>query len=227
MRPTALITGASRGVGAAVARELASTHQLLLGATSADSLSGILDELPGAVGWPVDLTDFQKVVRMAEPISKLEVLVHCAAVTELSSVAESDLGQWRRTLELNLVAIAELTRLLLPALRAANGRVVLINSGAGQYVNPGRGIYAASKFGLRAWGDALRLEEPALRVTSIFPGRIDTDMQRRVAETDGDEYRPELYLTAHTVARAVRDAVETPADGHLTEMVLRPYPRQH
>ncbi|GAA4471159.1 SDR family oxidoreductase [Rhodococcus olei] len=224
MGPTALITGASRGVGAAVARELAPTHDLILGASRASSLTGILGELPGAAGWPVDLVDHAAVVRMSAPITRLEVLVHCAAVTELSSVADSDLGQWRRTLDLNLVAVAELTRLLLPALRAANGHVVLINSGAGQFVNPGRGVYAASKFGLRAWGDALRAEEPALRVTSIFPGRIDTDMQRKNAETEGFEYRPELYLTARTVARVVRNAVDTPRDGHPTEIVLRPYP---
>ena len=79
-----------------------------------------------------------------------------------------------------MVAVAELTRLLLPALRAANGHVVLINSGAGLRANAGWGAYAASKFALRAFGDALRLEEPALRVTSIHPGRIDTDMQRDI-----------------------------------------------
>ncbi|MCM6777501.1 SDR family oxidoreductase [Nocardia sp. CDC159] len=225
-KPTALITGASRGLGAAIARELAPTHRLLLGARSADSLTGILTELPGATGWPVELSDYAAVARAAAPIERLDVLVHNAGVAgELGPIAESSVRQWRETLEANLIAVAELTRLLLPALRAAKGHVVLINSGAGLRANPGWGVYAASKFGLRAFGDALRQEESDLRVTSIHPGRIDTDMQRAIVAGEGREYRPEEFLTAETVARAVRNAVETPRDAHPTEIVLRPIAR--
>ncbi|MGW6423425.1 SDR family oxidoreductase [Nocardia sp. NPDC055053] len=220
--PTALITGASRGLGAAIARELAPTHDLLLGARSADALAPILAELPGATGWPVALTDYPAVAAAASEIERLDVLVHNAGIADLGTVAESSVEQWRSTLEVNLIAVAELTRLLLPALRAANGHVVLINSGAGLRANPGWGSYAASKFGLRAFADALRLEEPALRVTSLFPGRIDTDMQRAIVADEGREYKPEEFLTPETVAGAVRTAVDTPRDGHPTEIVLRP-----
>ncbi|MFD4428086.1 SDR family oxidoreductase [Nocardia sp. NPDC058497] len=220
--PTALITGASRGLGAAIARELAPTHDLLLGARSADALAPILAELPGATGWPVALTDYPAVAAAASAINRLDVLVHNAGIADLGTVAESSVEQWRSTLEVNLIAVAELTRLLLPALRAANGHVVLINSGAGLRANPGWGSYAASKFGLRAFADALRLEEPALRVTSLFPGRIDTDMQRAIVADEGREYQPEEFLTPETVAGAVRTAVDTPRDGHPTEIVLRP-----
>ncbi len=114
---------------------------------------------------------------------------------------------------------------MLPALRAANGHVVLINSGAGLRANAGWGAYAASKFALRAFADALRLEEPGLRVTSIHPGRIDTDMQRAIVASEGGEYDADAFLTPQTVARAVRNAVETPRDAHPTEIVLRPVPR--
>lgn len=220
--PTALITGASRGLGAAIARELAPTHDLLLGARSADALAPILAELPGATGWPVALTDYPAVAAAASEIERLDVLVHNAGIADLGTVAESSVEQWRSTLEVNLIAVAELTRLLLPALHAANGHVVLINSGAGLRANPGWGSYAASKFGLRAFADALRLEEPTLRVTSLFPGRIDTDMQRAIVADEGREYKPEEFLTPETVAGAVRIAVDTPRDGHPTEIVLRP-----
>ncbi|MGW4636092.1 SDR family oxidoreductase [Nocardia sp. NPDC004415] len=219
---SALITGASRGLGAAIARELAPTHELLLGARSADALKPILTELPNATGWPVTLTDYPAVAEAAARIERLDVLVHNAGIADLGTVAESSVEQWRSTLEVNLIAVAELTRLLLPALRAANGHVVLINSGAGMRAHPGWGSYAASKFGLRAFADALRQEEPALRVTSIFPGRIDTDMQRAIVADEGREYRPEEFLRAETVAGAVRVAVDTPRDGHPTEVVLRP-----
>lgn len=225
MRPTALITGASRGLGAAVARELAPGHDLILGARDAAALDPILAELPGSRGWPVELTDHDAVGAAAAGIDRLDVLVHNAGVADLGTVAESSAGQWRRAFEVNVIAVAELTRVLLPALRAANGHVVLINSGAGLRANAGWGAYAASKFALRAFGDALRLEEPALRVTSVHPGRIATDMQRAIVATEGGEYRPDRFLTPETVAAAVRQAVETPRDAHPTEIVLRPIAR--
>ncbi|WP_280380544.1 SDR family oxidoreductase [Nocardia wallacei] len=224
-RPTALITGASRGLGAAVATELAPTHDLLLGARTAASLTAVLAELPGAAGWPVDLTDYAAVERATAPIERLEVLVHNAGIAELGTFAESSVEQWRNTLEANVIAVSELTRMLLPALRAAKGHVVLINSGAGLRANAGWGVYAASKFALRAFGDALRLEEPDLRVTSIHPGRIDTDMQRAIVAGEGRAYDPNEFLTPATVARAVRNAVHTPRDAHPTEIVLRPIAR--
>lgn len=224
-KPTALITGASRGLGAAIARELAPTHDLLLGARSADALRDIGNELPEATRWPVELTDYAAVAAATEPIRRLDVLVHNAGIQDLASIAESTVDQWRNTLEANLIAVVELTRLLLPALRAADGHVVLINSGAGLRANAGWASYAASKFGLRAFADALRLEEPTLRVTSIHPGRIDTDMQREIIAQEGREYRPEQFLRAETVAGVVRNAVETPRDGHPTEIVLRPASR--
>ena len=224
-KPTALITGASRGLGAAIARELAPAHHLLLGARTAGALTGITAELPGNTPWPVELTDYEAVAGACAPIDRLDVLVHNAGVAELGAIAESSVQQWRNTLEANVIAIAELTRLLRPALRAAKGHVVLINSGAGLRANPGWGVYAASKFALRAFGDALRLEEPELRVTAIHPGRIDTDMQRAIVADEGRDYRPEEFLTAATVARAVRTAIETPRDAHPTEIVLRPIAR--
>ncbi|MFI1463855.1 SDR family oxidoreductase [Nocardia carnea] len=221
-RAVALVTGAGRGLGAAIARELAPDHELLLGARTTASLESILTELPGATGWPVELTDYPAVAAAAAPIERLDVLVHNAGIADLGTIAESSVRQWRETLEANLIAVVELTRLLLPALRAAHGHVVLINSGAGLRANAGWSSYAASKFGLRAFGDALRLEEPSIRVTSVHPGRIDTDMQREIVAGEGRTYDPAQFLRPETVARTVRTAIDTPRDGHPTEIVLRP-----
>ena len=68
----------------------------------------------------------------------------------------------------------------------------------------------------------MRQEEPALRVTSVHPGRIDTDMQRAIVASEGRTYEPERFLKASTVALAVGQAVRTPSDAHPTEIVLRP-----
>ncbi len=224
VRPLALVTGASRGIGAAVARALAPRYDVLLGGRDADALQKVAAELPGSRPWPVDLTDTDAVSEAAGGIEWLDVLVHSAGVCILGTVADTSAATWRRQFDVNVVAVAELTRLLLPALRAARGRVVLMNSGAGLTARPGRASYAASKFALRAFADALRAEEVehGVRVTSVHPGRVDTDMQRAVVEHDGGVYRAESYLRAESVAGAVLLAVTAPDDVALTELMLRP-----
>jgi NADP-dependent 3-hydroxy acid dehydrogenase YdfG len=224
LRPLALVTGASRGIGAAVARALAPGHDLLLGGRDTAALEALARDLPGARPWPVDLTDTAAVAEAAGGIERLDVLVHSAGVGLVGPVAETPAATWRRQYEINVVAVAELTRLLLPALRAARGRVVLLNSGAGLTARAGWASYAASKFALRAFADALREEERAhgVRVTSVHPGRVDTAMQRAVVAHEGGEYRPEAYLRPESVAGAVLLAVTAPDDAALTELVLRP-----
>lgn len=198
---TALVTGASRGVGAAVARALGGTHRVMLGGRDEKALSQVAADLPDARVWPVELA------RVSEAdvagIGELDVLVHSAGVVDLGRIADTPAQVWRDTMEINVVAVAELTRLLLPALRRAGGHVICVNSGAGQRANPGWVSYAASKFALRAFADGLRLEEPALRVTTVYPGRVATDMQRGVREQEGGAFEPEKYLHPETVARAI------------------------
>lgn len=222
-RPVALITGASSGIGSAIARSLAPTHDLLLGGRDETSLSLLAAELPGAQAWPFDLTN----VASADlgVLQRLDVLVHSAGIALLGPLSEASAADWRQTFELNVFAVAELTNLLLPQLRASAGQVVLINSGAGLRANPGWGVYAASKFALRAYADALRADEPSLRVTSVFPGRTDTPMQREVRRQEGGSYESSQYLDANSVGRAVASAVLATPDAHITELVVRPQPR--
>ncbi|MFO7192183.1 SDR family oxidoreductase [Thermocrispum sp.] len=221
-RPRALITGASKGIGTAVARALAGTHSLLLGGRNRQALTALAGELPDATAWPVDLTDQEAVAEAAAGIDSLDVLVHSAGVAALGRVEEAAAEVWRHNLEINVVAVAELTRLLLPALRAAGGHVVLINSGSGRNARPGWGPYAASKFALRAFADALRAEEPGLRVTSIYPGRTDTPMQQAIVAGEGRPYRPEEFLRPESVAAAVQAAVSATPEAHVTEVIIRP-----
>ena len=224
LRPLALVTGASRGIGAAGARALAPAYDLLLGGRDAAALQELAAELPGSRPWPVELTDGAAVAEAVGGIERLDVLVHSAGIGQLGTIAETPAATWRRQFEINVVAVAELTRLLLPALRAARGRVVLLNSGAGLAARPGWASYAASKYALRAFADALRGEEAdhGIRVTSIHPGRVDTEMQRGVVAQEGGEYRASSYLRPESVAGAVLFAVSAPADAALTDLVLRP-----
>ncbi|MFD1528109.1 SDR family oxidoreductase [Pseudonocardia aurantiaca] len=223
-RPLALVTGASRGIGRAVAWAMAPSHDLLLGGRDTAALEALATELPGSRPWPVDLTDSAAVAAAVGGIERLDVLVHSAGVGILGTVADTPAQTWRHQFEVNVVAVAELTRLLLPALRTARGRVVMLNSGAGLNARPGWASYAASKFALRAFADALRAEEAenGVRVTSVHPGRVDTEMQRAVVDQEGDVYRPEKYLRPESVAGAVLLAVTAPEDAALTDLVLRP-----
>lgn len=226
-RPLALVTGASRGIGTAVARSLAPTHRVLLGGRRRAALEALAGELPEAAPWPVDLTDFAAIPPAVAEIGELDVLVHSAGFAALGTIEEATAEDWRASFEVNVTAVAELTRLLLPALRTARGHVVLINSGSGYTARAGWGAYAASKFALRAFGDALRAEEErnGLRVTSVHPGRTATPMQEALVAREGRAYHPEQFLRPESVAAAVLSAVTATPDAHITEVSIRPRSR--
>jgi NADP-dependent 3-hydroxy acid dehydrogenase YdfG len=154
-------------------------------------------------------------------LPSLDGLVHSAGVIELGTVAEARVDDWVEQLTVNVAAPAELTRLLLPALRAARGHVVFVNSGSGLRARPGWGGYAASKHALRALADSLRAEEPDIRVTSVFPGRTAGEMQRRVRAQEDGEYDPDAYMSARTVATVIARTLDTPEDATVTEVSVR------
>ena len=218
---TALITGASRGIGAAIADALAPTHTLLLAGRPSPALQATADRL-GATTLALDVTDTDAIPAVAAAISELDVLVHNAGVSFPGRVAESTVDQWRTTFDVNVFGAVAVTLALLPALRHAEGQVVFINSGSGRTASENMASYSASKFALRAFADSLRLSEPTLRVTTVYPGRTDTDMQRELVSSEGGEYDADRFLRADTVAAAVAHAIATPADGHLHEVILRP-----
>jgi len=219
--PTAMITGASRGVGTALAEALAPTHTLFLAGRPSAQLDEVATRF-GATTWPVDLADTDEIPAAVEPIDELDVLIHNAGVAFPGRVAESYVEEWRMTMEVNVIGAVALTLALLPALRAAKGHVVFINSGAGINASPGLASYTASKFALRGFADSLRNDEPSLRVTSIHPGRIATEMQEGLIEYEGRDFDPSHFLSPETVAKVVVDAVNAPPDADIREVIVRP-----
>ena len=219
--PTALITGAGGGIGSAIATALAPTHTLLLAGRPSDRLDAVAERL-GATTFPLDLTDSGDIGAACEVVDELDVLVHNAGLSIPGHVAESNIDEWRATFAVNVFGPVELTQTLLPALRRARGQVVFINSGAGLNASPGMASYSASKFALRAFADSLRGDEPDLRVTTIYPGRTDSDMQRELVAFEGGDYDADNFLKPGTVAATVASVVATPPDGHVHEVVLRP-----
>jgi NADP-dependent 3-hydroxy acid dehydrogenase YdfG len=129
-------------------------------------------------------------------------------------------------MDVNLLAPAELTRAVLPELRAARGHVVFVNSGSGLRANPGWAAYAASKHALKALADALRAEEAAngVRVTSVYPGRVATPMQEKVHEQEGKEYDASDWIDPESVATTILTALDLPRDAEVTDLTVRPGP---
>ncbi|GMA16382.1 SDR family oxidoreductase [Deinococcus metallilatus] len=225
-KPVTLITGATGGIGAALARELAGTHDLILQARDGARLSTLCAEV-GGTPLPLDLTRPDTFEAALSGLGRVTNVVQNAGVADLGAVAEQPPEVWTHTLAVNVVAPAALTRLLLPRVRAERGTVVFVNSGAGLRANPGWASYAASKFALRALADALREEEVphGVRVTSVYPGRTATPMQEKVRSQEGGAYDPEVYVSPETVAATVRFVLEAPRDATLPDVSVRPGPR--
>jgi NADP-dependent 3-hydroxy acid dehydrogenase YdfG len=221
--PTAMITGASGGLGSALATALAPTHTLFLAGRPSGALDAVAAEF-GATTWPIDLADVEGFSAVVEPIVELDVLIHNAGVAYPGRVAESSVDEWQSTMQVNLIGAVALTLALLPALRSAGGHVVFINSTSGIDVSRGLASYSASKFALRAFADSLRNDEPSLRVTSVHPGPIDTPMQEGRAAYEGREYDPSQFLQPETVAQVVADVIGAPPDAHIHEVIVRPRP---
>jgi len=218
--PTAMITGASRGLGPAIATALAPTHTLFLAGRPSAELDAVAEEF-GATTWPVDFNDPDAIAAVVEPIVELDTLIHNAGVAYPATVAESTVDEWQDTMTVNVIGPVALTLPLLPALRSAGGHVVFVNSGAGINASPGLASYTASKFALRGFANSLRNDEPSLRVTSVHPGRIATEMQQRLVAYEGREYTPAQFLSPETVAKVIADAVNAPRDAHIHEVIVR------
>ncbi|NNC12170.1 SDR family oxidoreductase [Planctomonas sp. JC2975] len=225
--PIHFLTGATSGIGSALARALHGRgDELLLLARNDERAAELAAEFPGA---STVVGDLEHPESLAESVgermpTRLDSVLHVAGVVDLGPVSALPSAVWRRTLAVNLEAPAELTRLALPALREASGRVVFVNSGAGLNASPQWGAYAASKFGLRALADSLRAEEreAGVRVTSVYPGRTATPMQQRVHEQEGADYDDADWIRPESVVTAVLTALDLPRDADLTELRVRP-----
>jgi NAD(P)-dependent dehydrogenase (short-subunit alcohol dehydrogenase family) len=213
-----LVTGATRGIGRAVVELLVPTHEVIALGRSPAALAS----LPVTDRIVADLADPSSLASVVPPLDRLDGVVHCAGIAVLGAASTVDSAEWARQFAVNVIAPAELTRLLLPALRVAGGAVVFVNSGQGQRVAARYTSYAASKFALRALADGLRQEEPSLRVTTVYPGRTATDMQRARQAFEGAPYVADDYLRPSTVAGVIAQVLATPADGVVPEVTVRP-----
>jgi short-subunit dehydrogenase len=223
---THLLTGAGSGIGAVLAdRLLERGDDLVLLARSAERAHDLRSDVPGATVLVADLADPSAVEALAGQLpDRLDSVVHAAGVVDLGPVAELPIAVWQEQLAVNVVSPAVLTRITLPALRAARGTVVFVNSGAGLSASPQWSAYAASKHALRALADALRAEEQGrgVRVTTVYPGRTATPMQQKVHEQEGRTYDADDWIDPATVAGAILGVLDLGDDATVSDLTIRP-----
>lgn len=226
---THVVTGAGSGIGREVAELLRDRgDHLVLPVRNAARVESLRQDFPDADFVIADLSDHDVLPEIASVVpARVDSVVHSAGVVELASVEETGVEGWRRQLDVNLVAPALITAALLPALRAARGTVVFVNSTSGLVGHPSWAAYASSKAALRSLADVLRQEEAAhgVRVTSVFPSRTATSMQERVRAAEGEEYDPSAFIRPETVAKAIVDVLDLGADATVPDLTVRPGPR--
>lgn len=228
---TALVTGASRGIGAAVARRLAADGaRVALLARSEPALRALARELgAGAIAIPCDLRTPNAAAVVAEALREIgleapDIIVNNAGAFLIAPVHETTVDVFRETLELNLVGPFSLVRRFLPAMRArGSGHVVTIGSIADRATFPGNAAYAASKYGLRALHEVLRTElrGSGVRATLVSPGPVDTELWDPIDPDHQPGFTPRAsMLPAHAVAGAVHYAITAPEPVNVDELRL-------
>jgi NADP-dependent 3-hydroxy acid dehydrogenase YdfG len=230
---TAVVTGASSGIGAATARALAAEgFHVVCAARRTDRIEALAAEI-GGEAVPCDVTDPASVAGLAEAVGDtLHVLVNNAGGAFGSDpVATADPEQWRAMYDVNVLGTLHVTQALLPALRASgDGLVLNVGSTAGRIAYEGGGGYTAAKHGTQVLTETLRLElcgEP-IRVSEVAPGMVRTD-EFATVRFGGDREKAEAVyagvpdpLVAEDVADAIAWIATRPAHVNIDELVIRP-----
>jgi NADP-dependent 3-hydroxy acid dehydrogenase YdfG len=230
----AVVTGASSGIGAATARELAGQgFHLVITGRRHDRLDAVAADI-GATSFVLDVRELPAIEAFGEALQarfgRVDVLVNNAGLAlGLEPLGQSVDDDWVRMLETNVLGVARVTRALLPLLRAApQAHIVNIGSTAGFEAYAGGGGYTSSKHALRAITQTLRLElngEP-IRITEVAPGMTSTEFS--LTRFKGDEGRAEAVyagvtpLSAEDVASCVGFAISRPPHVNVDFLVVRP-----
>ena len=230
----AVVTGASSGIGAATARQLAKTgFHVVAGARRGERLRALAEDV-GATTLTLDVTEPASVRAFAAAVAErhghADLLVNNAGLAAgLDPIADGDERDWRAMLDTNVLGLLRVTRAFLPLLRAApRAHIVNLGSIAGEEVYPGGGGYTASKHAVRAVTGTLRLElngEP-IRVTEIAPGMVETEFStvrfHGDAERAAEVYAGVQPLTADDIADCIVWAVTRPPHVDVDLLVVRP-----
>lgn len=230
-----LVTGASSGIGADIARELAAAGaKVALGARRIERLEALTAELNEAGGTafahPLDVTDRDSMNAFADAArdlwGRVDVIVNNAGIMPLSLMASLKVEEWDRMVDVNIKGVLYGIAAVLPEMTArGSGHIINIASIGALSVAPTAAVYCATKYAARAISEGLRQENSALRVTCIHPGVVESDLAHTITDPIAIEamktYRA-IGLKPDAISRAVRFAIEQPDDVDVNEIVIRP-----
>jgi NADP-dependent 3-hydroxy acid dehydrogenase YdfG len=229
----AVVTGASSGIGRAIALALAAQRacvclvgrdrdRLAAAARDAGVTSPRVLVQQAELGSAEGVDDRAR--RLHAELPRVDVLVHAAGIHSAGSHADGDVRDLDLQYAVNVRTPFRLTQALLPLLRASRGQVVFVNSSAGHRAGGANGMYAATKHALRALADSLREEVngDGIRVLSVYPGRVATPIQRELSAREGRSYDPEVLLQPQDVAAIILGAISLPPTAEVTDISLRP-----
>jgi NADP-dependent 3-hydroxy acid dehydrogenase YdfG len=220
-----LVTGASGGIGSAVAGVLTSSgHRVIAVGRDSDRLERLSSD--GARVIAVDLAYVGGLRAAVRDIDHLDALIHCAGVSAVASVADTDPATWQDILTVNVTAAAELTRLLLPALRRSHGHVIFVNASPGMRAVPRWAAFVGSKAALRELADSLRFEEAThgVRVTTVYPAGTATERLRSIRAAFDRPYEPARCIQPDSLAEMIAWVLAAPPDSYVTELSVHPAP---
>jgi NADP-dependent 3-hydroxy acid dehydrogenase YdfG len=235
-----LITGASSGIGAGIARELAkASAKLMLGARRTDRLEALAQEIRNdgceVLTRSLDVTDRNDVAAFADAArarwGRIDVIVNNAGIMPLSPMGAMKVGDWDRMVDVNIKGVLHGIAAVLPGMLAqGSGHVINIASVGALTVSSTAAVYCATKYAVRAISDGLRQENERLRVTCIHPGVVESELADSITDAATIEmmksYRA-IALQPDAIGRAVRYAIEQPEDVDVNEIVVRPTRAAH
>ncbi len=229
----AVITGASSGIGEATARALAADgYRLALLARRADRIEKLARELgDAAIAVSADVTDRDSLLsaaaRVAEELGDADVLVNNAGVMLLAPFSSEQHQEIRQMVETNLLGAMTATEVFLDQLKNGGGDLVNLSSVAGRTARPGNAAYAATKWGMGGWSEALRQElQPQIRVLLIEPGAVATELTDHITHPATKQAAERMYeqesISADDIAEVIAFALARPRGVSLNEILIRP-----
>lgn len=229
----AVITGASSGIGEALARVLVEQgYKAALLGRRLDRITSLAHDLgEGTIAIQADVTDRASMVAAAERVRQelgdADVLVNNAGVMLTAPFASDKRDEHRQMIETNLLGAMTATEVFLDQLRAQGGDLVNISSVAGRVAPAGFAAYAATKWGMNGWSEALRVElQPDIRVMVIEPGAVATELSDHISHGDSkkaaQDYRDNVAMPPRDIAEIVAFALSRPKRITLNEILVRP-----
>ncbi len=232
----AVITGASSGIGKAIAKKLSAEGcKVVLSSRSTDKLKELQSRLKSeSMVAEMDISNTKSVQEafsnIREKYQKIDILVNCAGIMPLTYLKNRHLDEWLETIEVNVKGSLRCINEVLPSMKKQNsGHIVNIASVDGKEVFPGGAVYGASKAALIALSTAMRMElspEFNIRVTAIEPGTVATDLREDITDEelleDKDYGGDEPKLNPEDIANAVSYAISQPESVNINELLIKP-----